>query len=245
MQLAEIKDIVSHTKPFFDVIKMYNDDGKTKVCAMNAERTIIFNGILKQYHKILDDGCVGINRMDVLRGMLNYNGFNESGSKFETIVETKDGKQYLSELKFTSPNNTVSSYRFMGTKTVENLVKVPPFKGANFEVTFMPTLKMISDLSHFAGILGGSDSSFTAVTNKGKLEFNIGSTGNDRATITICDTSGVLKNSRTWGLSNFISTLKLNDGGICSVSISGQGLVSIDMESDFCFYQYQMPAIKK
>lgn len=244
MNINEIKDIVSHTRSFFDTVKVYNDGGKTRICALNDERTIIFNGTLKNYHSVLDNGAVGINRMGILHGMLSYTGFNDSGSNFEAIVENKSGKDQLSELKLTSSNGTTSTYRFMGTQVVESKVKMPPFKGASADVTFLPTLKMISELSHFSNVLGGNDCKFLASTNRGKLEFHIGSTGNDRASITICDTHGTLKHSKYWNLAKFISILKLNDGGICSVTLSNQGLITIEMESDYCFYQYQMPSTK-
>jgi hypothetical protein len=244
MNQAEFKDIISHTKGFFETIKMYNDSTKTKMCAIDDEQTILFYATLKNHEPNLKDAPVGINRMDVLHGMLNYSGFNETGATFEQIVESKDNLNILSELKFTSPTGNNSSYRFMGSKIVETRVKVPAFNGITGDVVYRPTLKMISDLAHFSGILGGRESKFTATTSKGKLEFHIGSTGNDRASITVCDTNGVLKKNWSWNLAKFISILKLNDGGICTVSICNQALIMVEMESDHAFYQYLMPANK-
>lgn len=244
MKQQEFKDIISHTKGFFETVKLYNDGGKTKMCATDDEHTIMFYATLKACEPALKDAPVGINRMDVLNGMLAYSGFNETSSTFEQIVEMKDGINVLSELKFTAPAGNTSSYRFMGSKIVETRVKVPAFNGITGDVVYRPTLKMVSDLAHFSGILGGRESKFTATTHKGKLEFHIGSTGNDRASITVCDTTGVLKKNWSWNLAKFISILKLNDGGICTVSICNQALIMVEMESDHAFYQYLMPANK-
>lgn len=244
MNKDELKDLIKHTKTFYDVVRVYNQDKATNFQAKDAEQTLFMSGKFKTYFSDLDDGSVGINRMPTLNGMLNFAAYNEPTSKYDLVTELKGEQKQLSEIAFTSPQGHKSTYRFMGSKVVDNQVKVPPFKGASWDVSFRPTTKMISDLSHFSTILGGNDCVFTAKVIKGKLEFHIGSQGQDRAVVPICDTTGTMKKEWSWPLYKFISILKLADGEVCTVNISSQAAMKIEIESDKCFYDFIMPAMR-
>jgi hypothetical protein len=244
MHKEALKDLIKHTSPFYDVVKVYNDNGKTKFLSSDDGNTILMSGSFNNYHKELDNASVGINRMPTLKGMLNFGLFNEQGSSYNLVMEGKDGVDKLAEIHFESPYGHKSTYRFMGSRVVDSQLKTHTFKGAQWDVSFRPTLKLVSELSHFAAILGGNDCKFVASTLNGKLAFNVGSHGNDRATIPICDTTGVLKKNWSWGLLKFISVLKLADDEACTVHISNQAVMMIEIESKYASYQFILPSTK-
>lgn len=243
MEREPLKDLVKHTNPFFDVVRVYNEEDKTKFQCMDDGQTLFLSGYFKKHYSQLDNGSVGINRMPTLKGMLNFGLFNEEGSNYSLKMEGKETLK-LAEIEFSSNFGHKSTYRFMGSRVVDNQVRFPAFKGASWDVSFRPTLKLVSELTHFAGILGGNDCKFVASTVNGKLIFKVGTHGNDKAEIPVCDTNGVLKKNWTWGLLKVISVLKLADTEVCTVHISSQAAMMIEIESQHAYYSFILPAIK-
>lgn len=244
MNKEDLKDLVKITKPFFELVRMYNQGDKTLFEAKDPEMIMFFSGSFKNLYKSLDNGSVGLNRLGTLDGMLKFGEFNDDSASITEVTECKDGVDVLSELEFSSPSGYKSTYRFMGSKMVDSQVKMPQFNGASWDVSFRPTSKLISNMTQFCGMLGGNDSSFTAKIKDGRLEFHIGSQGTDRAVLPICDTNGKFKKDWSWPLAKFIAVLKLVDGYMCTVHISSQAVIMIEVETDTCFYQFLMPAKK-
>lgn len=244
MDKDDLKDLVKISKPFFELVRVFNHDGKTHFEAKDAEMVMFFNGTFKNFYPILNYGSVGLNRLGTLDGMLKFSEFNDSGSSIIQITEPRDGIDMLAELEFSSPSGYNSTYRFMGAKMVDSQVKMPPFNGATWDVSFRPTTKLISNLTQFCGMLGGNDSTFTAKIKDGRLEFHMGSQGTDRAVLPVCDTNGKFKKDWSWPLAKFIAVLKLVDGHMCTVHISSQAILKIEVETDNSQYSFLMPANK-
>jgi hypothetical protein len=244
MNKDDLKDLVKISKPFFELVRVFNANGKTHFEAKDPEMVMFFSGTFKNTYKSLDNGSVGLNRLGTLDGMLKFSEFNDDASSITQITECKDGTDLLSELEFSSPSGYKSTCRFMGSKMVDSQVKMPPFNGATWDVSFRPTTKLISNLTQFCGMLGGNDSSFTAKINNGRLEFHMGSQGTDRAVLPICDTNSKFKKDWSWPLAKFIAILKLVDGYMCTVHISSQAVIKIEVETDTCEYTFLMPAKK-
>lgn len=244
MKVNELRELVKVSKPFFDVVRIYDDAGASCFQSIDSEKTVLFSGTFKTPIPILSNGSVGINRFGTLDGMLRFAEFNSDGATMDLVVEEKNGTKYLSELEFKSPNGYKSNYRFMGSKVVDSQIQVPPFKGATFDVEFRPTQKLLSDLSQICSMMGGSDTKFTCkIATNGKLQFHVGDVGVDRAVIPVCDTTGSFKREFSWSLSKMIAILKLA-ADISTVYISGQGVIKIEFENEGCLFTFLMPAIK-
>ena len=240
MLYDNLKDIISHTKGFFDSVKLANENNETTVQAIADGSTIILHGKLS---KSIPDitTCIGLTRMNILEGMLRFPPFAASASKIEFQKQDKNGVQVLNELKFESTDGHSASYRFMSPIEAEKKIQVPPFNGATWDIEVEITKKNLSDLSHFAGVLGGSESTFKVSAKGGKLDFKIGGTGADRTIVPIA--TGITKSlahEHSWRLSEVISLLKLGETGKCKLCISDLGVLKIELNSGLGVYNYYL-----
>ena len=107
-------DIVDHTHSlgFIQAVKLENTDEGTMVEAMDDDRTVVLKGKLN--NKLQEvPGLIGMGRLGVLSGYLNYEAYKNDGGSIDVVTATRDGKQVAEELKFTSPAGYTANYRFM------------------------------------------------------------------------------------------------------------------------------------
>lgn len=241
-------DILSHTfgLGFVEMVKITTDAKETKIEAMDENRTVVIYGKLKAPVPDLE-GTVGLSRMAVLQGYLKFPPFVADTATI-TIEKQKRGTDEVpAEIKFTSPDGHESSYRFMHKDMAEEQIKVPPFKGAVWDVAFTPTEENLKDLSYFNGILGSYEPVFTPKTDGAKLNFFIGSGPTDRATVPVASgINGVVKGDRSWPLLQTLAILKLaTKADSCTMSIANVGALKIDINTPISDYEYVLPARSK
>lgn len=233
-----LKDIIQHTKGFFDAVKIVNSNGTTKIEAIAEGNTIVLHGELVNTISEIDT-CIGFSRMEILDGMLKFPPFSDTKATVEFQKQDKNGVQVLNELKFDSKEGHIASYRFMNPKDAEQKIQVPPFVGTNWDVVVETTKKNLADLSHFAGVLGGSETTFQVSAKNGNLDFKIGGFGTDRTIVPIA--TGLKKNlahEHSWSIAPVISLLKLGESGKCTLSISDIGALKIEINSGLGVYEY-------
>lgn len=246
--LAEVfTDVLDHTHGlgFIDMVKVVSDDKETRIEAMDENKTVVFYGKLKQP---LDDlaGTVGLSRMAVLNGYLKFPSFTGDNSAVEIVTQSRGGEDVPAEIKFSSDNGHSASYRFMHRDIAEEQIKVPPFKGASWDVVVTPTEANMKDLSYFNGVLGSFEPVFTAKTEDTNLNLYIGSGPTDRATVPFAkNVNGELKGDLSWPLIQTLAILKLaKKAEDCTVSFSQKGALKIEMSTSIGEYEYILPARK-
>lgn len=237
-----LRDIIQHTKTFFNAVKIVNENGVTCVQAISEGNTMILHG--KMARKMNDiNTCIGLSRMSILDGILKFPPFSAKEAKIEFQSEERNGVKMLSELTFESPDGHKASYRFMNPVEAERKIQVPPFTGAKWDIVIPITKKNLMDLVHFSGVLGGSEMKFKIVAKKGKLDFKIGDTGSDRAIIPMASGVNSLVNENSWRLQEVISILRLSETGQCTMSISDAGLLKIEINSGMGLYEYYLVSV--
>ena len=89
---------------------------------MDDDRTVVLKGKLKNK---LDNvpGLIGMGRLGVLSGYLNYEAYGKDGANIEVMTNTRDGVETAEELKFTSPGGYSANYRFMVSSLIEEQLK--------------------------------------------------------------------------------------------------------------------------
>ncbi len=244
--LSEVfADILAHTHGlgFVEMAKITSDDNETKIEAMDEDKTVVIYGKLASPLAELK-GTVGLSRMAVLNGYLKFPPYSEDGAKVEVETQTRNGEDVPAEIKFSSDNGHKASYRFMSKDVADEQIKVPLFKGVEWDVVITPTEENMKDLSYFNGVLGGFEPVFTAKTEGSDLKLYIGSGATDRATVPFASgVSGSLTGNLSWPLVETLAILKLaTKAEDCTMSFSSKGALKIEMSTPRGQYEYILPA---
>jgi len=242
MLLDQFKDIVKHTHQlgFIDMVKVVGTGTEAKIEAIDADKTVVVYGDLYQPVKDIES-TIGLSRMTQLKGFINLH----DSSVVSVINENRAGVDLPVELKFDNGEGEVAAYRFMSETMANEQIKVPPFKGATWNVTVKPEKKKIDRLGAYDGILGNNEKRFVVSTDKDTLYFAIGSGPADRSTIPFATgITGSLKHQWSWPLTQVLSILKLNDSSDLTMHFSDMGAMKIDVDSGVGKYSYILPAGK-
>lgn len=236
-----LKDIVEHTHAlgFIEMVKVIGTAADAKIETIDADKSVVIYG--EMYQPIVGiETTVGLSRLAVLKG---YLGFHKN-STIKVINESRGGIDVPAEINFVDEYKSKDTYRLMSESMINEQVKVPPFRGATWNITFAPGTKEISRLSERQGLLGGFEKRFTvSVDGAGDLRFNIGSGPTDRSDFVFASgVSGTLKHQWTYPLTQVLSILKLS--GDFTMSFSDMGAMKIDIDSGVGKYTYIIPAGK-
>ena len=245
--LDGLKDIVKHTHSlgFIDMVKIVGTDTDTKIEAIDADKTVVIFGNLAQPIAGIDS-TVGLSRISVLKGFIDFPLYSEASASIDVVSETREGEDVPAGINFVTGSGHLSHYRFMSEAMVNEQIKVPPFKGATWDVTIEPEKKKISELGYFLGVLGGFEKRFTVSVDKGTLNFNIGSGPTDKTTYPFAkNVTGTLKHQWSWPLGQVLSILKLSEtSSTTTMKFSDMGALMIEIDSVTGKYSYILPAGK-
>jgi hypothetical protein len=242
MLLDSLKDIVKHTHSlgFIEMVKLVGTDKDAKIEAIDADKTVVLYGEMYQPLKEIES-TIGLSRLAQLKGFMELHG----GSTVSVELETRGSASVPTELKFDDGEGDVASYRFMGETIANEQIKVPPFKGAVWNVTIKPEKAKIDRLKQYEGVLGGFEKRFIVSTKGDVLNFSIGSGPTDRSNLPFAKgITGTLKHQWSWPLSQVLSIIKLNDTGDVTMHFSDMGALKIDVDSGIGKYSYILPATK-
>ena len=244
MLLDALKDIVKHTHSlgFIEMVKVIGSSTDLKIETKDADNTVIIFGSMYQPVTGIES-TIGLSRLAILKG---YMGMHE-GSTVSIVTDTRNGTVVPTEILFDNREGSLANYRFMSEAMITEQVRVPPFKGATWDISFVPTKAAIARLNEHNGVLGGFEKRFVVSVNaKGTLNFNIGSGPTDRVTEPFAlGITGALKHQWTYPLSQVLAILKLTDTSTTStMSFSDMGALKIDIDSGIGKYSYILPAGK-
>jgi hypothetical protein len=243
--LDNFLDIIKHTSAlgFIDMVKIVGSKTEATVEAMDDDRTVVLYGKLKQPIEGLN-GTIGLSRLGILSGYLNFNAFSSDNATIAIKTQQRGTEEVPCEISFDSNAGHTASYRFMSAEIAEEQIKIPPFKGAKWNVIITPTKASLKDLTAMNSILGTFESTFSVRTSGDNLEFLIGEGAADRTKITFAKgIKGELKHSWKWPLTQVLAILKLHDSSeSCTMSFSDQGALKIDIDSGIGEYEYILPA---
>jgi len=247
MIVDNLKDIVKHTHGlgFIDTVKVDGSADKAEVSAMATDRSVVMYGELRNPIEGLEK-TVGLSRIGILAGMLNFPPFTKSDATITIEHQERGGVDIPCEIEFNTDSGHAASYRFMSSEAVEEHLRIPPFKGVKWDVVVEPTKHALEDLKYFSGVLGSYEPTFSVRTKAGILEFLIGTGPTDRSIVPFAtNIDGELKHGWSWPLNQVLAVLKLASSAECTLSISDQGALKIDVDSGLGHYEYILPAKSK
>ena len=242
-----IKDIIKHTHSLgiIESVKIIGTDTDAKIEAMDADKTVVIYGTMYQPIKGFET-TVGLSRINVLKGWLDFPAFSTDKSTIEIVTETRKNVNIPTELAFSSGTKTTANYRFMSESMINEQIKVPVFKGATWNITVTPEKKKVTELAYCQGVIGGFEKRFTVVVDKGELYFNVGTGPTDRVAVSFAsNVIGTMKHQWSWPLSQVLSILKLGEAASSTtMKFSDSGALMIEIDSGMGVYQYILPAGK-
>jgi hypothetical protein len=242
MHIDQFKDIVKHTHSlgFIEMVKLVGTAADAKIEAIDADKTVVIYG--EMYQPVKDiEVTVGLSRLAQLKGFIDLH----EKSTVTVTNEMRGTVNAPTELKFDNKEGEISVYRFMSESMANEQIKVPPFKGATWNVTIKPEQAKIARLSSYQGVLGSFEKRFLVSTDKDVLNFAIGSGPTDRTTVPFAKgITGALKHQWSWPLTQVLSILKLNDNEDVTMHFSDMGALKIDIDSGIGKYSYILPAGK-
>lgn len=242
MLLDAFKDILKHTSSlgFIDMVKLIGTSTTAKIETKDSDNTVIIFGETYQPIKGIDS-TLGLSRLTVLKAFI---GMHE-GSDVSIVTEARNGSNVPTDIMFDNKDGFVSNYRFMSESMINDQIKVPPFKGATWDVVLTPDKAAINRLSDNFGALGTVEKRFIVSVTKGTLNFAIGTGPTDRSVVPFArGVTGNLKHQWSYPLTQVLSILKLADTSTCTMSFSDQGALKIDIDSGLGKYSYILPAGK-
>ena len=239
------KDVLKHTHGLgiFEMVKLIGTVESTEIETVDAEKTVILKG--KTLNPVPDfvDSTVGLSRMGVLQGYLQYPGFDSDDATVKIETQERNEETVPVEVAFTSVDGNDAHYRFMLADVINQQLKDIKFKGAEFDINIVPSVKNLKDLSYFNSVLGTYEGNFSPKTNGTELHFNIGDGVSDRTQILINnDIDGSITKDWRWPLDIVLRILRLSDSSNVVMSINDEGLLQIIVDSGIAKYTYLLPA---
>jgi hypothetical protein len=237
-----LKDIIKHTHSlgFIEMVKLVGSTTEAKIEAIDADKTVVLYGDMYQPIKDIEV-TVGLSRLAQLKGFIDLH----DKSTLSIVSEARNGVSSPTELKFDDGEGDHAAYRFMSETMANEQIKVPPFKGATWNVTVKPEKAKIARLASYSSILGGFEKRFIVSTDKDVLNFSIGNGPTDRSNVPFAvGITGSMKHQWSWPLTQVLSILKLNDNEDLTVHFSDMGAMKIDVDSGIGKYSYILPAGK-
>lgn len=240
-----LKDIIHHTHRlgFFEIVRITGKEDGTHIESINQDKTVILKAKTMTAVPEFDDITVGLSRMGILDGYLKFPGFTEEGASIQIENQTRgDGSQVPAEVQFRSAEGNTATYRLMSPEVVNAQMREIKFKGAEFDVSVMPTSRNIRELGYFNSVLSSFNSDFTPVTEDGALYFLIGDQNGDRSRVLINNNvDGDLTHKFSWPLDQVLNILKLAAADHCRMDFNSKGLLQIKVFSTLAEYTYFLP----
>jgi hypothetical protein len=240
-----LQDIVAHTHSlgFLSIVKV-TGEGETTIDSMAEDRSVILSATTN--HKIAD-GTFGMPNLDKLNLHLK-NPEYQKDAKIEVVHAERNGETVPTHIHFENEaGDFQNDYRFMNKAIIEEKLKTVKFKGANWNVTFKPSIAAIARMK-LQSAAHSEEPTFNVSTKdtggSTDLHFSFGDAGTHAGSFVFeAGVEGSLQHTWSWPVSQVQSILNLS--GDITMSISDQGAMQISVDSGMAQYDYILPAQSK
>ena len=238
-----LQDIVAHTHAlgFLSLVKVSNEDG-TAIDSMAEDRSVIL-GATTHAPVAEFKGTFGMPNLDKLALHLKNPEYKENANV--AVVEAeRNGEVIPTHIHFeNAAGDFQNDYRFMNKAIIEEKLKTVKFKGANWNVTFSPSVAAIARMKLMSAA-HSEEPTFNVSTKDGDLVFSFGDASTHAGQFVFeAGVEGTLQHTWSWPVAQVQSILNL-DGDV-TMSISDQGAMQISVDSGMVKYDYILPAQSK
>ena len=240
-----LQDIVAHTHSlgFLSLVKVTGGD-ETTIDSMAEDRSVILSATTN--HRIAD-GTFGMPNLDKLNLHLK-NPEYQKDAKIEVVEAERNGETVPTHIHFENEaGDFQNDYRFMNKAIIEEKLKTVKFKGANWNVTFNPSIGAIGRMKLQSAAHSEEPTFNVSTKDTGgvtDLVFSFGDAGTHAGSFVFeAGIEGHLAHTWSWPVSQVQSILNLS--GDITMSISDQGAMQISVNSGMAQYDYILPAQSK
>lgn len=238
-----LQDIVSHTQNlgFLTTVKVTGTEGETQIFSMADDRSVIMDA---KTHNPYPDmiGVFGMPQLQKLKYLLDGSEYKEE-AKISITTAERNGETIPVGIHFENKDGDFKNdYRFMNMEIINEKMKTVKFRGANWNVTVVPTLAGVQRFNFQAGA-NSEHPTFLAKTDNGNLKFVFGDASTHGGEFVFAtDVEGTLDRGWTWPVLPILSILKIADVNNTKMSLSNDGAIQIELDSGLANYKYIIPA---
>ena len=238
-----LQDIVAHTHAlgFLSLVKITNNDD-TAIESMAEDRSVILSATT---HSPVAEftGTFGMPNLDKLALHLKNPEYKDN-AKIDVIEAERNGETVPTHIHFENAGGDFQNdYRFMNQAIIEEKLKTVKFKGANWNVSFQPSMAAISRMK-LQSAAHSEEPTFNVKTAGGNLVFSFGDASTHAGEFVFeAGIEGELKHTWSWPVAQVQAILNLD--GDLTMSISDQGAMQISVDSGMVKYDYILPAQSK
>ena len=243
-----LQDVVSHTHSlgFLTLVKITAENGTTTIDSMAEDRSVILSS---NTHKQVSEfeGTFGMPNLDKLALHLK-NPEYQKDAKLEVVKADRNGEVIPTHIHFeNSSGDFQNDYRFMNKAIIEEKLKTVKFKGAQWNVSFKPTIAAINRMK-LQSAAHSEEPTFNVKTEDTggatDLIFSFGDSATHAGSFVFQNAvEGKLSHTWSWPVAQVQSILNLD--GELTMSISDQGAMQISVDSGMAKYDYILPAQSK
>ena len=98
-----LKDVLKHTHGLgiFEMVKITGDLEQTEIQTVDPEKTVIFKGETANPVPDFADSTIGLSTMNVLKGYLQYPGFDDENATIQVVTQTRNEEEVPVEVELT------------------------------------------------------------------------------------------------------------------------------------------------
>ena len=238
-----LQDIVAHTHAlgFLSLVKVSNDEG-TQIDAMADDRSVIVSA--STHNPVAEfKGTFGMPNLDILNLHLKNPEYKDN-AKIAVVEAERNGETIPTHIHFeNAAGDFENDYRFMNKAIIEEKLKTVKFKGAQWNVTFQPSMASIARMKLMSAA-HSEEPTFNVKTANGNLVFSFGDASTHAGEFVFQHgVEGTLKHTWSWPMAQVQAILNLD--GDATMSISDQGAMQISLDSGMAKYDYILPAQSK
>lgn len=234
-------DLIQHTNGL-GVIELVKIDGtatETKISALSEDRSVIvfgtFNTPIAEF-----TGTFGMPNLSKLKTILSFDEYDKDAI-INVSLENRDGVDTPAAIHFENgAGDFINDYRLMYKTVVEDKVKAVTFKGANWDISFEPTVAGIMRLKKQASA-NSEENNFKTKTENGDFKIYFGDPSTHSGNFVFqTGVSGNLTRAWQYPVKPFLAIMDLP--GNKTVRFADQGAAEITVDSGLAIWQYLLPA---
>jgi hypothetical protein len=240
-----LQDVVAktHALGFLNLVKVTGAD-TTTIESMAEDRSVILTA---DTNAAVAEGTFGMPNLDKLALHLK-NPEYQKDAKIDVVKAERNGETIPTHIHFENATGDFQNdYRFMNQQIIEEKLKSVKFKGANWDVTFNPSIASIARMK-LQSAAHSEEPTFNVKTvdtgDATDLVFSFGDASTHAGEFVFQpNISGKLAHTWAWPVAQTQAILSL--GGDITMSISDQGAMQIAVDSGLATYNYILPAQSK
>ena len=240
-----LQDVVAktHTLGFLNLVKVTGTDDSTTIESMAEDRSVILTANTKDKVAEFGASIFGMPNLDKLALHLK-NPEYQKNSKLTITEAERNGVKVPTGIHFENEaGDFQNDFRFMVTEIINEKLKSVKFKGASWDVEFVPSLASITRMK-LQSAAHSEETVFTVKAENGDLVFYFGDSNTHAGKFVFqSGITGDLKHAWAYPVAQVQAILNLD--GDAKMSLSDQGAMQITVDSGLASYNYILPAQSK